>query len=209
MPVNGSYQARTAQTSSSLNSTAAALLGMLHERDMSGWELMEAARVRIGDFWTLTRSQVYRELEALTKAGYVTAGEAGRRGRRPFAITETGREAFSKWLHQGPGRETVRFPLLLTLSFGAHLEPELLASFLEEHRRTHEERLQTYRALEPFTAMPECSPHLAATLSFGLHYEQAVLRWFESLPASLRTPRPRSSEHSRGARPRSAAGTPP
>lgn len=44
-----------------LNSTAASLLGFLHEGPMSGWDLVNLAQERIGDFWTITQSQVYRE----------------------------------------------------------------------------------------------------------------------------------------------------
>ena len=81
-----------------LNATAASLLGFLHERPMSGYELAATAAAVIGDFWTLTQSQVYRELTWMADDGLVTAGERGTRDRRPFAITEAGRDAFAQWV---------------------------------------------------------------------------------------------------------------
>ncbi len=54
-----------------LNPTAASLLGLLHERPMTGWDLVTVPEQRIGNFWTLTRSQVYRELAAMATAGLV------------------------------------------------------------------------------------------------------------------------------------------
>src|SRR6185295_15130019 len=56
---------------SGLNPTAAALLGLLHDGPMTGGQLMAAAQRRLGPYWSMTRSQVYRELPALADAGFV------------------------------------------------------------------------------------------------------------------------------------------
>ena len=48
-----------------INPTAAALLGLLHDGPMTGGQLMAAAQKRLGAYWSMTRSQVYRELPAL------------------------------------------------------------------------------------------------------------------------------------------------
>src|SRR3954466_15014517 len=54
-----------------INPTAAALLGLLHEGPMTGGQLMAAAERRLGPYWSMTRSQVYRELPVLAELGYV------------------------------------------------------------------------------------------------------------------------------------------
>src|SRR5438105_4270576 len=105
----------------SLNSTAASLLGFLHRGPMAGWDLVATAQREIGDFWTLTRSQVYRELAAMREAGLVAAGRTGPRERQPYRITAAGRTAFRGWLESEPGPEQIRYPLLLAISFGRHL----------------------------------------------------------------------------------------
>lgn len=163
-----------------MNATAASLLGFLHERPMSGWDLVTTAEVLIGDFWSLTRSQVYRELATMAAAGLVEAGETGPRDRRPYAITDAGRTAFREWLAERPGPEQIRFPLLLTLVFEAHLPDEQLRALVVEHRAVHEARLAGYR--EQAAAMGDMS----IVLDFGIRYEEAVLGWFDALPARLR-----------------------
>ena len=118
-----------------LNATAASLLGFLHEGPMTGWDLVATAQRRIGDFWSLTQSQVYRELSGMAGAGLVEAGERGARDRRPYRLTEAGRRAFAAWIARPPGPETIRFPLLLTVLFGGHVPPERLAkknNFIDE-----------------------------------------------------------------------------
>lgn len=168
-----------------VNATVASLLGFLHEGPQSGWDLVATAQQRIGDFWSLTRSQVYRELTTMAAAGLVEADEAGPRERRPYRITEAGRGAFRDWLAREPGREQIRYPLLLVLAFADHLEPERLAAFVAAHRAEHTGRLAGYRRERDAAMAAGASPRDMVTLDFGLRYEAAVLGWFDALPDDL------------------------
>src|SRR6476620_11330883 len=102
----------------SLNATAAALLGLLHSGPMTGGQLMAEAERRLGPYWSMTRSQVYRELPALADLGYVRLGKPGPRSSQPYAITAAGKRAFSRWLTEAPGRDAVRKPIALRVAFG-------------------------------------------------------------------------------------------
>lgn len=174
-----------------LNATAASLLGFLHDGPMSGWDLVAVAQQRIGNFWTLTQSQVYRELAAMARAGLVEAGEPGPRDRKPYRITAAGRAAFREWIDSDPGMEQVRFPLLLTIMFAGHLPPGRLKEIVAAHRAVHAERLAGYRRIrEELDGVTDDAPAGAdrfrlATLDFGLRYESAVLDWFDQLPETL------------------------
>jgi DNA-binding PadR family transcriptional regulator len=168
------------------NATAAALLGLLLERPMTGWDLIAAAQERIGQFWTLTQSQVYRELTAMAGRGLVAAGPPGPRDRKPYEVTPAGRAAFAEWLASGPGEDQVRIPLLLTIAFAGHLPPGRLAEIIEDRRAVHAERLERYLAgREWLTAADGVDAARLATLEFGIRHEQAVLDWFDVLPTLL------------------------
>ena len=165
-----------------LNATAASLLGFLHDQPRSGWEIVQAVEESIGNFWNVTRSQVYRELRSLEAQGLVEAGETGPRDRRPYSLTASGREAFSRWIAREPGPDLIRSPLLLTVFFGCYLDPALLRRFLVLHRARHEKQLATYEDLhEVIKDIPELEYSLLA-LNYGIEYERMVLRWLESLP---------------------------
>jgi DNA-binding PadR family transcriptional regulator len=174
-----------------LNATAASLLGFLHDGPMTGYELAATAQRVIGDFWSLTQSQVYRELAWMAEAGLVTAGERGARDRRPYALADPGRSAFSEWVVRPPGAEAIRHPLLLAISFGRHVPPDRLAAFIRQHREAHAERLHVY---ETQAAAAEAvsgggrDPYGAATLAFGIAYERAVADWFDGLPEAFHAP---------------------
>lgn len=170
-----------------LNATAASLLGFLHEGPRTGWDLVAVAQQRIGDFWTLTQSQVYRELTAMALTGLVELGEPGPRDRKPYLITEAGRAAFREWIDREPALEQIRFPLLLTIMFARHLPPGRLAEMVAAHRAVHAERLAGYRQdREKLDGEIDGADRFRlATLEFGLRYESAVLDWFDQLPETL------------------------
>jgi DNA-binding PadR family transcriptional regulator len=191
-----------------LNSTAASLLGFLHDGPLTGAALYRTAESRIGDFWSLTRSQVYRELEAMTSAGFVRAGTRGPRDARTFTITAAGRAAFRSWAELDPERESIRFPLLLLVGFGEHVAPGRLRKHLAAHRATHAARFAAYEAIRDqavaegespaggadgrsATDQPsrERQPFAMATLAFGLAYEAAVLEWFADVGRILPPPK--------------------
>ena len=101
--------------SSTLNATAATLLGFLHEGPMTGFDLLKKAEEVTGEFWNVTKSQVYRELKSLAADGSIAMRATGPRDRQPYSITRAGRAAFASWIALPPGPLNMRFPLALTV----------------------------------------------------------------------------------------------
>ena len=93
------------------------------------------------------------------------------------------------WPPSRPGEELIRFPLLLTIVFGAHIPGDLLAAHLARHRKLHAARLAGYAddLARANAAPPGYGPdaYLRACLDFGLRYERAVLDWFDNLPEEI------------------------
>lgn len=176
-----------------LNTTAASLLGMLHDGPLSGWDLVAKADDEIGAFWSLTRSQVYRELKTLAERGLITAGRTGARERRPYTLTRAGRAAFQHWLTTDPGPEIIRYPLLLRLRFGRFLSPQAVTGMIDTARAEHTATLEQYLAERD--AAEHAAAHgitiegvddfTLAVLDLGIRYEQAVVDWLSDLPRRL------------------------
>lgn len=171
-----------------VNATVGSLLGFLHDGPQSGWDLVNTAQQAIGDFWSLTRSQVYRELAGMARQGLIETHEVGARDRRAYQLTPAGREAFLDWLSRPPGEEQIRYPLLLTLAFARHLDPAQVSAFLSRHRAAHAARLQAYRQRIEAAKTEGAAPRDLITLDFGVRYEAAVLDWFDHLPRDLAAP---------------------
>jgi DNA-binding PadR family transcriptional regulator len=160
-----------------LNPTAATLLGFLHRGPMTGWDLAQMAEMVIGDFWNVSRSQVYRELRTLEQFEFVTASAAGTRERKPYTITQQGRDAFATFIQREPGTDLLRSPLLLMVFFGSHLDPVRRERFLAIQRLRHEQALDEYRRVQASLDPDEID--LANVLQYAIFHEDAVLRWFE------------------------------
>ena len=160
-----------------LNATQGSLLGFLHEGPMTGWDLLQQIQSGLARFWNITSSHVYRELRTLEERGLVRAGEPQARDRRPFTITAAGRRAFAGWMNEEPGPEQIRFPLLVRLWFGRHLDPATLRGFLERSRTEHAERLGLYESIT--SSIPLDDDGRRAVVQFGITYERALLDWLD------------------------------
>jgi DNA-binding PadR family transcriptional regulator len=185
---------------SELNATAASLLGFLHAGPRTGWDLVQAVEESIGNFWNVTRSQVYRELRTLEEHGLVAAGETGARDRRPYTVSAAGRDAFRRWIAREPGPDVIRSPLLLSVFFGEHVEPALLRRFLTLHRALHEQRLAQYEGLHSALEGVEEERFSVYALRYGIEYERAVLRWMDALPLLSDAPATGPAAPGRGGR---------
>ncbi len=162
------------------------MLGLLAQLGpMNGNALSRSADVLIGDYWTLTRSQVYRELQSLEQMAFIEAGPTGPRSSRDFSITEEGITALHDWLTTGPADEVIRMPILLTIRFGARIEPDHLRYLLSEFRRRHDAKRGFYTQLEDDLRTVHRDPFEIATIRFGQLFESAVAQWLDELPALL------------------------
>src|SRR5947209_4583437 len=166
---------------SGINPTAAALLGLLHEGPMTGGQLMAAAQKRLGPYWSMTRSQVYRELPALAELGYVKLGKPGARSSQPYAITPAGKRAFGRWLAEPAGREALRNPVALRVAFGSNQSAAQLREVYEQATEYHTAALAEAReqAREAKKAGDEFG---ASALDFAVGYHRAALSWLKTAP---------------------------
>jgi len=172
---------REGMAETGVNPTAAALLGLLHDGPMTGGQLMSAAQKRFGAYWSMTRSQVYRELPALAQSGLVKLGKPGPRASQPYSITPAGRRAFSRWLSEEPGRETVRNPLALRVAFGKHQGAGVLKTAYDQATEYHNSALNEAREAAK-ELRRDGDEHAAAALEFAVGYHRAALAWLKGAP---------------------------
>ncbi len=166
---------------SGVNPTAAALLGLLHEGPMTGGQLMAAAERRLAPYWSMTRSQVYRELPVLAERGFVRLGKPGPRMSQPYAITAAGKRTFSRWLAEDPGRDTIRNPIALRIAFGQLHSSSQLKNLQVAANEYHTEALARVRE-QVKSAKKEGDNFDASALEFAVAYHKAALTWLKSAP---------------------------
>ncbi len=101
-----------------------ALLGLLQERPMHGYEMMKALEEKSGGFYAPSAGSVYPTLQLLEDRGFVTINETD--GKKVYSITDAGRAALQE--RQGAGEEFAGPPWRRGFGPGArHGSPEMQA----------------------------------------------------------------------------------
>ena len=102
-----------------------AILGLLSQRPLTGYELKKVFDSSIRHFWTADQSHIYRVLGRLSAQGYVTfesVPQQGKPNRKIYTITSEGRQELVRWLSSEEARSVaVREPFLVQLFFSSLL----------------------------------------------------------------------------------------
>ena len=167
---------------SDVNATAAALLGLLVGGPMTGGQLVAAAGERFGSVFSVTRSQVYRELPALADAGLVRLGKQGPRSSQQYVITPAGKKAFKAWLAGSAGSgatssDHLRSPLLLRLLHAGSLTANQRTKLVRAGREAYAERLDAARA----AAKTQDDPYAKAVADFVVAHTKAVQKLLDAV----------------------------
>ncbi|GAA4989652.1 PadR family transcriptional regulator [Pseudonocardia tropica] len=161
-----------------VNATAAALLGLLHGGPMTGGQLVAAAGERFGLFFSVTRSQVYRELPALTEEALLRLGKQGPRASQQYVITAAGKRSFKHWLATGGDADAVRSPLVLRLLHAGTLTVKQRTELVAAAREAYAERLATARAAARATDDPYGRP----VADFAVAHTRAMIKLIDAIP---------------------------
>lgn len=125
-----------------------AILGLLSERPMSGFDLIKEFDVaQSGVVWPAPQNEVYRILARLKAEGLIAEKETGPRGRKTYAITKAGRSELAQWI-AAPTDYTLRYDPILKAGFLASLTPRARVARAEADLAFYNEQLAILRRLE-------------------------------------------------------------
>lgn len=116
---------------SSATPTTYGLLGLLATRPWTGYELTQQIRRSLRFVWASSEGHLYREQKKLVALGWATVTDepVGRRTRKLYAITPTGRRALRAWLATEPEEPHLQVEGILRAFYADHAGPaELTAS---------------------------------------------------------------------------------
>jgi len=126
-----------------------AILGFLAERPRTGYDLKTRCfGGPLSAFWTADQAQIYRTLERLKDAKFVSSSrrrQASRPDRKVYEITDAGFAALAHGLAHTEQLPALRDPFLIQLFFSARLADEDLLSLLQARRDEYAGRLESIR----------------------------------------------------------------
>jgi PadR family transcriptional regulator, regulatory protein AphA len=156
---------------------------------MTGYEIRQRIEMSIGNFWSESFGQIYPALNKLRHQGLVEAAETGKKGRRVYSLTASGRKKLKAWLALMPQPRKPRDELLLKVFFGGQSEVEIVRAQVLETRARSVADLERYIALEPQLKERQCKnpglPYYLMALNYGLIEARAIVAWTDETLASL------------------------
>jgi DNA-binding PadR family transcriptional regulator len=126
-----------------------AILGLLKERSMHGYQLSKRLTETLGGFWRVSYGSLYPSLRRLEKDGALEQvfdeQDVGRR-KNVYRITEKGEQMFLQLLEDaGHDTSTEDNRFRVRLAFFKYLAPDTRIRLLERRRVFLEERLSTIK----------------------------------------------------------------
>jgi PadR family transcriptional regulator AphA len=161
-----------------------ALLGLLAEAPASGYDLAKTfERVLQRYAWHAQHSQIYPELNRMADDGLITVVAEGARGRRTYAITDSGRADLRQWMLHPPEVVVVRNELVLRMFLLSTLDPAEARGLLKSTADAYTKQLEELRAsTAAFDAAADPStgvPIQRLVAEFGLRSFQVLSEWAE------------------------------
>ncbi len=164
------------------------ILGLISNSDKTGYEIMTVFRDSLNHFWTAQTSQIYRELQTMEKAGWITqtrVSQGGKPDKNVFSITPAGHEELLRWLRDDNLPAGIRNPFLLKTFFMGELPTEEAIAFFKAFRdasvfpdggKQVSANADMYRQA---IAHPEKAVYWKLTIEFGRMYEKMQREWCE------------------------------
>jgi DNA-binding PadR family transcriptional regulator len=166
-----------------------AILGLLKERSMHGYQLSKRLTDALGGFWRVSYGSLYPTLKRLEREGAVEQVfdevTVGRR-KNVYRITDTGEALFLQLLEEaGHDSSTEENRFRVRLAFFKYLAPDARIRLLERRRVHLEDRLSTIKT-SLATTRERFDTYTLSLMQHGRETTEQDIAWLNGLIAAER-----------------------
>ena len=132
-----------------------AVLGLLHYRDMYGYEIKSNIEKDFGSMWTVNFGQIYTSLKNLVNEGFIVPTEVlpsenGAPHKKLYSLTDMGRNEFKDWLKSTPEKSVLlRDPFMMRFIYFGFGDEEDAVRLINEQIQLAERSLARRKAGRP------------------------------------------------------------
>jgi PadR family transcriptional regulator, regulatory protein AphA len=126
-----------------------ALLGVLKDRPLTGYDLVRYFQGTLGFLWSAPQSQIYPELRRMEAAGLVTATikpRGQKAQKRVYAVTEAGMAELRRWATDFMPLPAQRDPVFLKAAFFDLAPLDAVREQLKAHIAQYQWRIEQWQA---------------------------------------------------------------
>ncbi len=172
-----------------LSNTAYVILGALHERPRSGYDIKAFADMSTRHFWAVSYGQLYPELKRLLDDGLIESEDqpTGSRQRTLYRLTPLGEGALADWVSDTGIRSCeFRDEMLVRLFFSDAVDLEKRLELARNMAARHRAQASGLCRLgESGAAKQQENPMHEEVLRFGVELHEFLTGWYERLAARL------------------------
>lgn len=166
-----------------------AILGLLKERPMHGYQLSHELADQLAGLWRVSFGSLYPTLRRLERDGAIeaTPGDTGGRRKTIYRITPAGEQLFLELLQESPteGAQVEDTRFRVRLAFFRYLPPEARIRLLERRRANLQGRLTEIK--EHLREPAELDDYQRALMEHGRAAIEADVAWLTDLIQQERT----------------------
>ncbi len=166
------------------------ILGLLHYKDMHGYQIKRIIEARFAHMWSINFGQIYPNLKKLKEEGLVTMAEEENQGekgpsRKIYSITRQGRLAFQEWLETMPDKKMLlRDPFLMRFVFFGFGDLERSLDIVEDQIGLYKKQLKDRQMNLAHWQDHDIFVRLMAEL--GVSINEVILDWLKKAHEELR-----------------------
>lgn len=170
------------------------LLTSLMEKPSTGIELARRFDRSMGFFWSATHQQIYRELNAMQKKGWISTleNETDLGRKKTYQVEQLGRIELADWMLKQAEPAQLREELMVRLRAEAQFGGNTVLAELERHLTLHREKLALYQEISSrdFSKNTDQDRTLyihKMILQLGINLETGWIAWLEELIPQLKS----------------------
>ncbi|MBU4173492.1 MAG: PadR family transcriptional regulator [Actinobacteria bacterium] len=157
-----------------------AILGLLKEKPMHGYELKKRLSYMLGHFWSVSYGSLYPAMKRLEKSGSIERAYSVKektRHRNVYRITPAGNEKFMALLADKVSKDSLadtdKFDI--RMAFFQYLDPETRLVLLERRRTCLEEQVDSFKAYRK--SNKETDRYRTGLLRHKVELTMSDIRW--------------------------------
>lgn len=171
-----------------------AMLGILAEKDLHGYELKSSFDEKVGEFWSLNYGQIYSTLDRLEKDDLVTH-DLQTQERRPdkkiYSITGKGRTELEEWLSTPVHKvRALRDEFFIKLVFMDQDNPGPILELIDKQKALYLKQMNRLTSRKvALKKKQENGDSLTAELLMdaGLFHAEADIKWLTLCEAKIKS----------------------
>jgi DNA-binding PadR family transcriptional regulator len=161
-----------------------AILGLLKERAMHGYELRKQLGQKLGLFWTVSFGSLYPTLRRLEKRGAVEKifpEDSTTRRKQVYRITAEGEREFLELLSEGASSTFEEDKFSLRVAFFRYLKPEMRIRLLERRKAYLQDKLEEGQTALLRAKRTRADSYTLSLMRHGMDTTQADITWLDEL----------------------------